>query len=109
MNTLQNEKNDPSVNISTNGIHISNLFLTAPSSNLFGRRTNQKEQGVNYNVWDFGGQAVFHSTHRFFLTANALYMVLYDMSKLDTCERLKYDKLHNINVTIINTNLQILG
>lgn len=35
-------------------------------------------------------QAVFHSTHRFFITPYALYVVLYDMNKMQTHERVKY-------------------
>ena len=33
---------------------------------------------VKLNVWDFGGQEVYHNTHRFFLTTRALYMLVWD-------------------------------
>jgi internalin A len=31
---------------------------------------------VRAHIWDFGGQEIMHGTHRFFMTARALYLVL---------------------------------
>lgn len=59
----------------TNGVSISTIRLS----------------DTEFSVWDFGGQTVFHSTHRFFITNFALYLVLFDMSRPDSIERLKYD------------------
>ncbi|MBD9356772.1 COR domain-containing protein [Methylomonas albis] len=33
------------------------------------------------NVWDFGGQEIYHSTHQFFLTRRSLYVLLDDTRK----------------------------
>ncbi len=33
---------------------------------------------VNVNIWDFGGQEIYHNTHRFFLTNRALYILVWD-------------------------------
>jgi hypothetical protein len=33
------------------------------------------------NVWDFGGQQIYHATHQFFLTKNSLYILLDDTAK----------------------------
>jgi GTPase SAR1 family protein len=33
------------------------------------------------NVWDFGGQQIYHATHQFFLTHRSLYVVLDDTRK----------------------------
>ncbi|HWB01740.1 MAG TPA: COR domain-containing protein [Verrucomicrobiales bacterium] len=33
---------------------------------------------VGLNVWDFGGQEVMYSTHRFFLTSRSLYLLVLD-------------------------------
>ena len=36
------------------------------------------------NVWDFGGQEVYHATHQFFLTRRSLYLLVADDRKEDT-------------------------
>ncbi len=36
------------------------------------------------NIWDFGGQEVYHSTHQFFLTHRSLYLLVADDRKEDT-------------------------
>lgn len=33
------------------------------------------------NVWDFGGQEIYHATHQFFLTQRSLYLLLDDTRK----------------------------
>lgn len=33
------------------------------------------------NVWDFGGQEIYHATHQFFLTKRSLYLLLDDTRK----------------------------
>jgi small GTP-binding protein len=30
------------------------------------------------NIWDFGGQEIYHATHQFFLTERSLYTLLID-------------------------------
>ncbi|HEY9646912.1 MAG TPA: COR domain-containing protein [Chroococcidiopsis sp.] len=36
------------------------------------------------NVWDFGGQEIYHATHQFFLTRRSLYVLVADNRKEDT-------------------------
>uniref|UniRef100_UPI0039C5C61C COR domain-containing protein n=1 Tax=Scytonema sp. PCC 10023 TaxID=1680591 RepID=UPI0039C5C61C len=36
------------------------------------------------NIWDFGGQEIYHTTHQFFLTKRSLYIVVADTRKEDT-------------------------
>ncbi|NEP81305.1 MAG: GTPase [Okeania sp. SIO3B3] len=36
------------------------------------------------NIWDFGGQEVYHATHQFFLTKRSLYILVADTRKEDT-------------------------
>jgi hypothetical protein len=33
------------------------------------------------NIWDFGGQEIYHATHQFFLTTRALYLLVADSRK----------------------------
>ena len=39
---------------------------------------------LRVNIWDFGGQEVYHSTHQFFLTRRSLYVLVADDRKEDT-------------------------
>ncbi|WP_448570208.1 COR domain-containing protein [Trichothermofontia sp.] len=43
---------------------------------------NGKEFRVN--IWDFGGQQIYHETHQFFLTKRSLYALVADARKEDT-------------------------
>jgi internalin A len=43
---------------------------------------NGKEFRVN--IWDFGGQEIYHTTHQFFLTKRSLYALVVDTRKEDT-------------------------
>ncbi len=36
------------------------------------------------NIWDFGGQEIYHATHQFFLTKRSLYALVADSRKEDT-------------------------
>ncbi len=36
------------------------------------------------NIWDFGGQEIYHETHQFFLTKRSLYALVADSRKEDT-------------------------
>ena len=42
--------------------------------------TGESDEGdpLRLNVWDFGGQEVMYKTHRFFLTARSLYLLVLD-------------------------------
>jgi internalin A len=44
--------------------------------------SNGKEFRVN--IWDFGGQEIYHTTHQFFLTKRSLYTLVIDTRKEDT-------------------------
>ena len=65
-------------NVSTEGIDIS--------------KWNYKNEGQNYdlNIWDFGGQEIYHSTHQFFLTKRSLYVFVWDSRQEDEYGRIDY-------------------
>ncbi len=42
------------------------------------------EKDFFVNIWDFGGQEIYHSTHQFFLTKRSLYLLVADTRKEDT-------------------------
>ena len=56
-------ENDPE---STHGILVS--FLDLPDEN----------NKIRFMIWDFGGQEIYHSTHRLFLSSEAVHLVVSD-------------------------------
>jgi len=59
--------------VSTEGIDVIRWHFPLP---------NGKEFRVN--IWDFGGQEIYHATHQFFLTKRSLYALVADTRKEDT-------------------------
>src|SRR6185437_5559517 len=55
-------------NVSTDGVDISVVA---------------GDEEVTFVAYDFGGQQVFYPTHQFFLTSNALYVVVFSLAALD--------------------------
>ena len=44
----------------------------------------EKDRYFQVNIWDFGGQEIYHATHQFFLTKRSLYALVADTRKEDT-------------------------
>lgn len=42
------------------------------------------------NIWDFGGQEIYHSTHQFFLTKRSLYVFVWDARAEEEYGRVDY-------------------
>ncbi|MGD1857541.1 MAG: COR domain-containing protein [Leptolyngbyaceae cyanobacterium] len=51
-------------------------------------RANSKD--VRLNVWDFGGQEIYHATHQFFLTKRSLYLLVCNCRTSEEENRLDY-------------------
>jgi internalin A len=58
---------------STKGIEVLHWSYPRTDGNQF-----------NVNIWDFGGQEIYHSTHQYFLTKRSLYLLVADTRKEDT-------------------------
>jgi Leucine-rich repeat (LRR) protein/GTPase SAR1 family protein len=58
---------------STEGIEVIKWPFTMPSG-----------QDFMVNIWDFGGQEIYKTTHQFFLTKRSLYILVADTRKEDT-------------------------
>ncbi|MEM9089528.1 MAG: COR domain-containing protein [Cyanobacteria bacterium P01_F01_bin.53] len=54
----------------------------------WGVQVNSK--AVQLNVWDFGGQEVYHSTHQFFLTKRSLYILTCNCRTSEEENRIEY-------------------
>gem|GEM_PF-2518606 len=46
--------------------------------------TGEQTQMMSANIWDFGGQEIQYTTHQFFLTLNALYVLVADARRQET-------------------------
>jgi internalin A len=51
---------------------------------VFGWKFSDNNREFTVNIWDFGGQEIYHATHQFFLTKRSLYVVVADTRKEDT-------------------------
>ncbi|MBP0021305.1 MAG: GTPase, partial [Cyanobacteria bacterium SBLK] len=58
---------------STKGIEVKTWSFTMANGEEF-----------RVNIWDFGGQEIYHATHQFFLTKRSLYLLVTDTRKEDT-------------------------
>ena len=62
-----------------------------------------KDKTFRVNIWDFGGQEIYHQTHQFFLSKRALYFLLTDDRKEDT------DFYHWLNIVdLLSANSPVL-
>ncbi|MEK7397950.1 MAG: COR domain-containing protein, partial [Candidatus Poribacteria bacterium] len=66
MNRLISDRNDKSVQ-TTKGIDINQWIIKTKQTETF-----------RINFWDFGGQAIYHATHQFFLTKRSLYLFVWE-------------------------------
>src|SRR5271166_53748 len=58
---------------STEGINVIRWDFAQPNNQTF-----------RVNIWDFGGQEIYHTTHQFFLTKRSLYALVADTRKENT-------------------------
>ncbi len=65
--------------------------LTVDSENSAEVDELESEQlPLRVNVWDFGGQEIYHATHQFFLTHRSLYLLVLDATQDEAANRLNY-------------------
>ena len=78
--TLEDEK-------STEGINIQQWNI--PNEEVIKYNPDIKRD-LLINIWDFGGQEIYHSTHQFFLTKKSLYLLITESRKEDSHEDFFY-------------------
>lgn len=72
---------------STEGININSWII--PNHEII--ETNDKiQRDFQINIWDFGGQEIYHSTHQFFLTKRSMYMLVTESRKEDSYDDFFY-------------------
>jgi internalin A len=77
INRLIHNKYNPNES-QTDGLNITDWKITV----------NTKP--VKLNVWDFGGQEIYHATHQFFLTKRSLYLLVCNCRTSEDENRLEY-------------------
>ncbi|MGB7056963.1 MAG: COR domain-containing protein [Geitlerinemataceae cyanobacterium] len=77
INRLIDDKYNPN-EAQTDGLSITDWKITV----------NTKP--VKLNVWDFGGQEIYHATHQFFLTKRSLYILVCNCRTSEDENRLEY-------------------
>lgn len=86
-NALLNPNYKLEEEVSTEGINIQPWII--PHEDL--KEINPKiQRDLQINVWDFGGQEIYHSTHQFFLTKRSIYMIVTESRKEDRHEDFYY-------------------
>jgi internalin A len=58
----------------TEGINVSKWKIPSPGS---------IKSEIKLNIWDFGGQEIYHATHQFFLTKRSVYLLLWNARKTE--------------------------
>lgn len=76
----------PAEGETTRGIEVHQYYFSLRAADVPGFSHPSKLDGeqLRLNLWDFGGQAIYKATHRFFLSKRSLYVLVADSRKEDT-------------------------
>jgi len=74
------EQSEPS----TEGIEVSSWRFPTVVRLADGGKKKIATHEFRVNIWDFGGQEIYHATHQFFLTRRSVYVLVVDDRKEDT-------------------------
>lgn len=69
---------------STEGIDVIRHHFTSRINTKQQKNEKLSEHQFRANIWDFGGQEIYHATHQFFLTRRSVYVLVCDDRKEDT-------------------------
>lgn len=72
---------------STEGININRWVIPKDEIQLINPKI---QRDLQINIWDFGGQEIYHSTHQFFLTKRSMYMMVTESRKEDSHDDFYY-------------------
>ncbi|HKR13915.1 MAG TPA: COR domain-containing protein [Pyrinomonadaceae bacterium] len=69
---------------STEGIDVVHYEFSTAIRALEEGKEKFLQRQFQVNIWDFGGQEIYHATHQFFLTRRSVYVLICDDRKEDT-------------------------
>ncbi|MFM2168825.1 MAG: hypothetical protein RIS79_3196 [Verrucomicrobiota bacterium] len=70
--------------VSTRGVDVVPWKVKHPEDESY------LSSGITLNIWDFEGQEISHQTHQFFLTSQALYLLVFKCRDLFLMDRAEY-------------------
>ena len=80
--TLAKKIEDPNYKLNTHEKSTEGIDITKWSFTFLDKE--KKEREFKVNIWDFGGQEIYHATHQFFLTKRSLYALVVDTRREET-------------------------
>lgn len=75
---------------STNGIEIKPWIISKKDFEKTQDSILSPSKNLRINIWDFGGQEIYHATHQFFLTKRSLYLLVTESRQEDKHEDFYY-------------------
>lgn len=72
---------------------VNDIYTESPSTEGIDIKKwefESNDKTYTLNIWDFGGQEIYHSTHQFFLTKRSLYIFVWDARQEDEYGRIDY-------------------
>eukprot|EP01117_Protostelium_nocturnum_P004285 TRINITY_DN1566_c0_g1_i1.p1 TRINITY_DN1566_c0_g1~~TRINITY_DN1566_c0_g1_i1.p1 ORF type:complete len:1485 (+),score=528.53 TRINITY_DN1566_c0_g1_i1:71-4525(+) len=77
--------------LSTDGIDIAEFSTTSLKEDKKAKgKEKTKSVKIDWSAWDFAGQEVYYSSHQFFLSSRAIYIVVWNLLHPPESSRLEY-------------------
>jgi len=96
------------VNRLVNDSYPQDVNLTEGINVFYWKLVNNRGKGnetININIWDFGGQEIYHETHQFFLSKKSLYIFVWQARSDD--DLINFDYWLNI-ISLLGDNSPII-
>lgn len=74
----------PAPNATTRGVDVRQYFFSINAADFPDAIKLGEDRQFRLNLWDFGGQEIYKATHRFFLSDQAVYVLVADSRNEDT-------------------------
>ena len=76
--------------LSTDGIDIGKLHYDCKFVDREKSVEETKKTKVEVSIWDFAGQEIYYTTHQFFLSERAVYLLVWNISRSEEESRVEY-------------------
>ncbi|MDP2439088.1 MAG: protein kinase [archaeon] len=97
----EESKTSSKANVATDGIDITDVQVKS-------KRLPDPADRLELSLWDFAGQDVYCTTHNFFLSGRAIYVMVFDMVNLSSISNLEY-WFNSISVRAPDSPVIIVG